>query len=262
MLNKKELIKVGIKMQEMIKINYDNNSDRITVSGRDLYNFLEVGTKYADWINRMCEYGFTEGSDYKTFFSNLGSGMHGGQNKVDHQITVDMAKEISMIQRSEKGKQARQYFISCEKQLHTQKQLPSYQIEDPIKRARMWITEQEEKKQIMLERDYAVKTKAWISDSKTATALGKVGGLTTSNNKLKTENTNLKEELGKCKEYATILAVQRFTKKEYKWRALKDYCTANELEIKEASDARFGIVKSYPATAWSQVYNVDLDLLF
>ena len=64
----------------------------------------------------MCDYGFTENIDYATCFPNLESeNQHGGQNKIDHQLTIDMAKEICMLQRTEKGKQARQYFIQLEK---------------------------------------------------------------------------------------------------------------------------------------------------
>lgn len=104
-------------MNELIKVNYDN--DRPTVLGRDLHEFLEVNTKYSDWFKRMCEYGFTENIDYMICFSNLGSETRGGQNKQDHQLTIDMAKEICMLQRSEKGKQARQYFINLEKAWNT-----------------------------------------------------------------------------------------------------------------------------------------------
>jgi len=101
-------------MNELIPINY--NEEQPTVSGRDLHNFLEVDTKYADWIKRMFEYGFTEEIDYISCFSNLGSGQQGGQNKIDHQLTIPMAKEICMLQRNEKGKMARQYFIALEAQ--------------------------------------------------------------------------------------------------------------------------------------------------
>ncbi|MDE7289784.1 MAG: antA/AntB antirepressor family protein [Oscillospiraceae bacterium] len=103
-------------MNELIKINYD--SDRPTVLGRDLHKALEVKTAYKDWFPRMCEYGFTQNFDY-TCCSNLSSEkQHGGQNKTDHQLTIEMAKEICMIQRSEKGKQCRQYFISVEEQFN------------------------------------------------------------------------------------------------------------------------------------------------
>ena len=97
-------------MDELVKINY-SGGDRPTVSGRELHQALQIGTKYADWFKRMCDYGFAEGIDFTTCFSNLGSEMHGGQNKVDHQLTINMAKELCMIQRSDIGKRVRQYFL-------------------------------------------------------------------------------------------------------------------------------------------------------
>ena len=100
-------------MDELVKINY-SGGDRPTVSGRELHQALQIGTKYADWFKRMCDYGFAEGIDFTTCFSNLGSEMHGGQNKVDHQLTINMAKELCMIQRSDIGKRVRQYFLQVE----------------------------------------------------------------------------------------------------------------------------------------------------
>lgn len=102
-------------MTELIKINYDN--DRPTVLGRDLYEALEVKTAYKDWFPRMCEYGFTEGTDYCSFLSDRSDGK-AGKPKNDHQLTLEMAKEICMVQRSEKGKQCRQYFIAVEEQFN------------------------------------------------------------------------------------------------------------------------------------------------
>lgn len=100
---------------QIIKINYNTENDTPTVLGRDLHEALEIKTRYADWFSRMCEYGFAENIDY-TCFSNLSSeNQHGGQNKIDHQLTIEMAKEICMIQRSEKGKEFRKYFIEVEK---------------------------------------------------------------------------------------------------------------------------------------------------
>lgn len=101
-------------MNELIKVNY-TESEQPTVSGRDLHEALEVKTAYKDWFPRMCEYGFTEGKD---FCSNL-SESTGGRPAVDHALTIPMAKEICMIQRSEKGKQFRQYFIEIENQWNT-----------------------------------------------------------------------------------------------------------------------------------------------
>ena len=96
-------------MNELIKVTYDN--DRPVVSARELHDFLEVETPFNKWFPRMCEYGFTEGQDFWTFLSES----TGGRPAQEAALTIDMAKEICMIQRSEKGKQARQYFIQLEK---------------------------------------------------------------------------------------------------------------------------------------------------
>lgn len=97
-------------MNELIPINM-SDPERITVSARDLHEFLEVGAAYKDWFPRMCEYGFEEGKDFCSFLSES----TGGRPKHDAEITIDMAKELCMLQRNEKGKQARHYFIQLEK---------------------------------------------------------------------------------------------------------------------------------------------------
>ena len=77
----------------------------------DLHAGLEIKSKYADWFKNMSTYGFTENEDYMTVSKNL----ENGGRIIEHFISVDMAKQICMIQRSEKGKQYRQYFIDLEK---------------------------------------------------------------------------------------------------------------------------------------------------
>lgn len=102
-----------------IEIIY-NEDGNPTVSGRELHEALEVNSNYTTWFNRMVEYGFTEGKDFVTCFPNLESeNQHGGQNKIDHQLKIPMAKELCMIQRSEKGRQFRQYFIDIEERWNT-----------------------------------------------------------------------------------------------------------------------------------------------
>ena len=100
-------------MNELIKVEYDN--DRPTVSARELHEFLEVKTAYKDWFPRMCEYGFEDGTDYCSFLSDRSDGLP-GKPRQDAQLTIEMAKEICMIQRNDRGKQARQYFIQLEKE--------------------------------------------------------------------------------------------------------------------------------------------------
>lgn len=99
-------------MNTLIPINYDN-PERPTVSGRELHEFLGVDTRYNDWFPRMVEYGFTESVD---FYSILSKTSEGGRPRTDHQLTIPMAKELCMIQRNERGKQARQYFLAVEAQ--------------------------------------------------------------------------------------------------------------------------------------------------
>ena len=77
------------------------------ISGRKLHEVLEVNSNYTTWFKRMCDYGFEENIDFTTCFPNLESEKHGGQNMQDNLIKLDMAKELCMIQRSERGKQAR-----------------------------------------------------------------------------------------------------------------------------------------------------------
>ncbi len=100
-------------MHDLIKVNYD--SERPTVSGRELHRFLEVGTHFKDWFPRMCEYGFAENIDFCSILSES----TGGRPSTDYQITIPMAKELCMLQRTEKGKQARLYFISLENAWNT-----------------------------------------------------------------------------------------------------------------------------------------------
>lgn len=98
-------------MNELIKVTYDNEQ-RPTVLGRDLHDALEIETPYHKWFPRMCEYGFVEGSDFWTFLSES----TGGRPGMDHQMTIEMAKEICMIQRTEIGKKYREYFLELERQ--------------------------------------------------------------------------------------------------------------------------------------------------
>ena len=104
-------------MNEIIKINYE--TEQPTVSARDLHDGLEIKTAFKDWFPRMAEYGFEAGKDFCSKMSES----TGGRPAIDYQITVDMAKQICMIQRSEKGRQYRQYFLDLEKAWNTPEQV-------------------------------------------------------------------------------------------------------------------------------------------
>ena len=127
---------------ELIKII--EKEGRQLVSGRELHEFLEIGTKYKDWFPRMVEYGFEEEIDFirvaqKRATNNLKNPV---TTVIDHAMSIDMAKEISMIQRTEKGKIARQYFINCEKKLKEVKKLSPMELMELQFKA---LKEQEEK---------------------------------------------------------------------------------------------------------------------
>ena len=100
-------------MNELIPIQ-DNDGTQ-AVMGRDLHKFLEVRAHYKDWLPRMVAYGFTAGQDYVLKNERVLGANNREYEQSNHVISLDMAKEISMIQRTDKGKQARQYFIECER---------------------------------------------------------------------------------------------------------------------------------------------------
>lgn len=102
-------------MNNLIPTHKDDKGN-ILVNGRDLHKFLKIETPYMKWFKRMIEYGFAQDVDFATVGQKSPIANGGYQEVTNHAMTIDMAKEISMIQRNEKGKQARQYFIEVEKQ--------------------------------------------------------------------------------------------------------------------------------------------------
>lgn len=104
-------------MNNLINVTLNENQEPV-VSGRQLHQVLGVKTPYSMWFDRMVEYGFTENQDFllNNFVKQTG---RGGHNKIDHVLKLDMAKEIAMIQRTDKGKEVRQYFIQVEKDFNS-----------------------------------------------------------------------------------------------------------------------------------------------
>lgn len=103
-------------MNELITVNYDTQ----TVSARELHERLNIGTRFNDWFPRMTEYGFFEGTD---FYSKTSKTENGGRPSIDYEISVDMAKQICMMQRTPEGKACRQYLIDLEKAWNTPEQI-------------------------------------------------------------------------------------------------------------------------------------------
>lgn len=126
-------------MGELIKINTNDEGVNV-VSARELHEGLKVNSRFNDWIkNRINKYEFTINDDYITLTKNL---VNGGK-ETDYIITIDMAKELCMVENNEQGRKMRKYFIECEKKLK-EITTPSYMIQDPIARAEAWIKEQKE----------------------------------------------------------------------------------------------------------------------
>lgn len=126
-------------MTELIKISEYNGKK--AVNARELHQFLESKQDFSNWIkNRIEKYDFVENQDYCSFNKIIEREI-GATSRIEYALSLDMAKELSMVENNEKGRLARKYFIECEK-IAREGALASYQIEDPIKRAERWIEEQ------------------------------------------------------------------------------------------------------------------------
>lgn len=142
-------------MNELIKVDF--SGDKLAVSARELHEFLGVGSEYSHWFKRMCEYGFTEGEDFSSFLTES----TGGRPAQDAALSIDMAKEICMIQRNEKGKLARQYFLALEKDWNSPEKVMARALRIADKRIQSL---EVEKKALAVENE-AMQPKALFADS-------------------------------------------------------------------------------------------------
>lgn len=141
-------------------ININTNSENITLSARELHEFLEIGTEFRKWFPRMIDYGFDENIDYQRVSQKCPT-LGGIQEIVDYEIKLDMAKEIAMIQRSEKGKQARKYFLEVEKMWNSPEMIMKRALEIANKKVEYLQLENSKQKQIIGE----LKPKADYTDT-------------------------------------------------------------------------------------------------
>ena len=152
-------------MNELLKVNYDN--DRITLSARELHEFLEVKTSFKDWFPRMCEYGFNESQDFNPLKNEqvrLEGNRQVKRTVQDYEITLDMAKEIAMIQRSDKGKEVRQYFLELERRWNS----PEAVMNRALEYSRRQVKALMEEKQGLIEENKELKPKALFADAVSA----------------------------------------------------------------------------------------------
>lgn len=161
--------------KELIKINNDG-----LVSARELHEFLEVGRDFTTWIKgRIEKYDFAESVDFTVLniAHQNGGASHGGQNKLDYIITIDMAKELSMVENNEKGKQARKYFIQIEKAWNSPEMIMKRALEIANKQVEKLKLENIEKTKTIEEQKPKVVFANAVSTSKTTILIGELSKL-------------------------------------------------------------------------------------
>lgn len=221
-----------------------------TVNARELHEFLGVGKVFAAWIqDRIQQYEFVDGVDYVVTVSK--TGIRKNVTQKDYFITLDMAKELSMVERNAKGKQARQYFIQCERVAKSPNNnsmlVASTMNSDQLA---LLMGEVKRREAVQRERDEAIRTKACISSSREASVMAKLGHT-------KRENEALKEQLGVGTKHKSVkgAGLEQFYIDESGNRRQ----TANRLkklalamgvagDIIDIEDPNYGTVKAYPVS--------------
>ena len=211
-------------MNDLIKLTEQNG--KVAVSARELYSFLDVNTKFSEWCKRMFEYGFEQERD---FIPILGKTQAIGRPSIDYALSLDCAKEISMLQRTEKGKQARQYFIEKEKELSAIKSggVTELSAEEILVRQSQLLLDQ--KKRIAKVEDEVKLIKAQVTTRPDYFTVAGYSYL-----------------LGRRINYSTASILGN--------RASR-YCKENNLEMGLIRDPRWGKVRMYPAEVLEQVFS-------
>ena len=168
-------------MKDLIKIDINENQEPV-VNGRELYKALEVKTAYKDWFPRMCEYGFKENEDYITLVEEVEAQKRARTyEQNNHILKLDMAKEIAMLQRTDKGKEVRQYFIQIEKDYNSPEKIMARALKIAENKINVLKLENAQNKQIIGElkpkadyTDMILKNKGLV----TMTAIAKDYGMT------------------------------------------------------------------------------------
>lgn len=226
-----------------------------TTDARNLHGFLEVGRIFAAWIqDRIAEYKFVEGRDF-VVFSGSGNNPQGGRPSREYAITLEMAKELAMVERTDKGREARQYFIECERKLHMVKQPSELSRLDILKLA---MESEERAIKAEADRDHAIATKAQIGSKREATAMATASAA-------KREVSRLMDRLGFNTRHATVKAVEGATRRSFGpqgWQPLGEWCKSHGISAVSVPDPLYGSVKSWPADAWGEIYGIDLSDLF
>lgn len=236
-------------MNEIIPLTKTLINDALvqTVNARELYEFLDSKRGFSKWIQeRIEQYDFVENQDFTTL-GNIAEQVH---NKIEYHITLDMAKELAMVERNQKGKEARKYFIECERRA-----LSSSSPTNLLEALQLAVRLEEDKQQALRERDEAIKTKHFISNKKTASALGKLGAAVK-------KHSSFKNNRGCGETFATINEVSKATETKYGFYPLKKWCEENGCERREVYLTNNTFTYAYPSQAWFEVYGLDLNDIF
>lgn len=243
-------------MNQLIKLsnNTIGNESLQTINARELHGFLEVKSEFRNWIkNRIDDFGFVENHDFVT----VGKNLPGGGRQNDYHMTLDMAKELSMVERNEKGKEARQYFIECERASKSAPIDPMQMLSDPAAMRGLLLTYTE--KVLLLEnkvdeltpKAHALDLISADKDTLTLTEVAKILGV-----KLKELTARLHAEGWVYRLNGAWVAYDRY---------IKNKC----LEYKEANftDEKTGLGRKKPychvtpkgLTKLAQMYSVELE---
>ena len=242
-------------MNMLAQIQNDNNTDQVTMSSLELVDYINdsrkfdekpVQLRHADFMAKVPKVLGLETSE--KFRSSYLAG--NGEHRPCYRFQKREACLMAMSYSYELQAQIFDRMTAMEEALKAQN-LPSYMIEDPIKRAEKWIEEAKQKQLAIQERDHAIATKAEIGSRREATAMGRLSA------KVK-EVESLKVQLDKSLDFASIKSVEIATGRKFGWHALKKWSKANSSEIKTIPDPNFGEVKTYHKDAWLAVYNINL----
>lgn len=226
-------------MNELINVNIKNENGKLLVSSRDIAKGLEK--EHYDVLKKVREIlgeGEFSCSSYIT-----------EQGKEMTEYLLDKDAFILLVMNYTGYNDFKRAYI---KRFNEMEEIIKNNMPQSYPEAlRRLAAEVEQRELIEKQRDEALRTKAWISDKKTATAMN------TASQKSK-EVKRLEIELDKSKEYASVKLIQTKTGKKYNWKDLKNYCITVGLEIKKAQDSNYGEVNSYPARAWKEVYKIEI----
>lgn len=218
----------------------------LTMSSRDISEL--TGKRHPD-VKRDCEVIFTElDLDMSKFAHIYFDSMN--RQQTEYALPKDLVETLITGYSIKLRYQVIQRLHELESRLK-----PKLIPEDLPSALRALADTHEQLQQAQFEREIAIKTKAHISNKKTATAMA------TASNAVQ-ENSRLKEQIGQSKRNATTLSVERTTGKKYPWKPLRDWCKSHGVKPLKIHDNRYGKVNIYPAQAWMDVYKVDLFALF